>query len=273
MGNKELKYLELKAKEHRKRILSMIVPVRASHIGSSFSIIDILLYLYLKVMRINPKNPNMASRDRFILSKGWGATALYSILAEMGFFKKSLLETYLQNGSELIGTITRNGIPGIEATTGSAGHGLPIAVGMALAGKLQKKSFHVYVVLGDGECGEGSIWEAAMQAGQYKLDNLTVIVDYNKLQGFGKVKDIIDLEPFTKKWEAFRWSVKEISGHNFKEISKAFSLLPFEKGKPSAIIAHTIKGKGVSIFENGVEWHYRTPNKDEVVIANKELSE
>ncbi|HUD09796.1 MAG TPA: transketolase [Patescibacteria group bacterium] len=273
MDYEELKQLKLRVKKHRRTILSMIVPVRASHIGSSLSIIDVIFYLYSKVLHVNPKNPNLANRDRFILSKGWGASALYSVLAEKGFFKKSLLKTYLHDGSKLNGTTTRNGTPGIEATTGSAGHGLPIGVGMALAGKLQKKSFRVFVVLGDGECAEGSVWEAALQAGQYKLDNLIVIVDYNKLQGFGRVKDILDFEPFAKKWEAFKWSVKEINGHDFNEIAKVFSRLPFEENKPSVIIANTIKGKGVSIFEDKGEWHYKTPNLEEVAIALRELSE
>jgi len=265
------KKLELEARHLRRVVLSMIIKAHASHIASSYSIIEILVYLYEKVLRIDPSKPTASNRDRFILSKGWGISALYAILAEKKFFSKKLLDEYCQDGTRMIGISTRNGIPGIEATTGSMGHGLPIGVGMALAGKIQKRNYRVFVVVSDGECDEGSTWEAILQAGHHKLDNLVVILDYNKWQSFGKVSNILDLEPFGKKWEAFKWSVTEIDGHSFSDLEKVFSKIPFEKNKPSVIIAHTIKGKGVSVLENRNEWHYRTPTQGEIVIAKKEL--
>lgn len=260
-----------KAKRLRKTVLEMIVRSRASHIASSYSIADLLVYLYEKVLKINGKDPLNPNRDRFLLSKGWGVSALYAVLADKGFFKKDLLKTYCKDGSKLIGIATRNGIPGIEATTGSMGHGLPLGVGMAIAGRLQKKKYRVFVLMSDGECDEGSTWEAALQAGHHKLDNLIAIIDYNKWQSFGRVKDILDLEPLKEKWEAFKWGVKEIDGHDFSDMRKAFLRIPFAKDKPSLIIAHTTKGKGVSVLENRNEWHYRTPTEIEIEIARNEL--
>lgn len=270
--NYPVKELVTQAKEIRQTILSMIVAAHASHIGSSYSIVELLVFLYNKVLKIDPKKPLDPNRDRFILSKGWAVSALYAILAKKGFFKKELLNTYCINGSKLVGTATRNGIPGIEATTGSIGHGLPIGVGMALAGKLQQKNYRVFVLIGDGECNEGSTWEAILQAGQYKLDNLIVIVDYNKWQAYGRIKDVLNLEPFAKKWKSFHWSVKIINGHNFNEISRVCLSIPFEKNQPNVIIAHTIKGRGVSALEDKNEWHYRTPTDEIIKIAEKELN-
>lgn len=266
------KKLIAEAKNIRKSILEMIVSARASHIASSYSITEILVYLYWEILRINPKNPLDPKRDRFILSKGWGVSALYAILASKGFFQKELLEQYCKNGSKMIGIATRNGIPGIEATTGSMGHGLPLGVGMAMAAKMQKRNSRIFVLISDGECDEGSTWEAVLQASHHKLDNLVVIIDYNKWQSFGRVKDILDLEPLAQKWESFNWAVRKIDGHNFDDLRKALSKIPFSKNKPSLIIANTIKGKGVSILENRNEWHYRTPTDLEIEIANKELS-
>ena len=268
-----IKDLENNAKDVRRTILSMIVAAHASHIASSYSIVELLVYLYGEVLRINPKIPDAPERDRFILSKGWGISALYVILAKKGFFKHELLKTYCQDGSKMIGIATRNGIPGIEATTGSMGHGLPIGVGMAMAGKLQKRKYRVFVIISEGECDEGSTWEAILQAGHHRLDNLIVIIDYNKWQSFGRIKDILDLEPFVKKWQAFKWSVKEVNGHNFNELHKIFSKIPFEKNKPSVVIAHTLKGKGVSVLEDKNEWHYQTPTDEEIKIARQELKE
>lgn len=272
MTNTELQELISKSLEVRKMILNMIVDAHASHIGSSYSAVDLLVYLYEKVLKIDPNNPTDPNRDRFILSKGWGVSALYSILALKGFFEKDLLKTYCKDGSRFIGISTRNGIPGIEATTGSMGHGLPIGIGMALANRIQKKRSRVFVMLSDGECDEGSTWESILQAGHYKLDNLTVIVDYNKWQSFGRVAEILDLEPFCDKWNSFKWSCKEVNGHDFIDINKAFNNLPFEKGKPSVINAHTVKGKGVTAFENKNEWHYKTPTQKEIETAKKELN-
>ncbi len=272
MDKNELKELTSLARNVRKTILHMIVDAHASHIASAYSIIELLIYLYENVLNFDHKDPLALHRDLFILSKGWGISALYAILAEKGFFGKNLLNTYCKDGSKFIGSATRNGIPGIEATTGSMGHGLPIGVGMALAAKLQRRSSRIFVLISDGECDEGSTWEAILQAGHHKLDNLIVIVDYNKWQSFGKIKNILDLEPLKKKWEAFQWIAKEIDGHDFVQISKVFSRLPIKKGKPSVIIAHTIKGKGVSVLENKNEWHYKTPTEREIEIAEKELS-
>jgi transketolase len=264
--------LKLKANNLRKVILSMIVNARASHIGSAYSVLDILIYLYDRVLKIDPTNPLENNRDRFILSKGWGVAALYSVLAEKGFFDKKLLLEYCKDGSKMIGIATKNGIPGIEATTGSMGHGLPIGIGMALAGKIQKQDYRVFVVISDGECDEGSTWEAILQAGHYQLDNLVVIVDYNKWQSFGRTTDVLDLEPMTTKWESFNWTVKETDGHDFAAMEKALSKIPFKKGKPSVLIAHTTKGKGVSVLENRNEWHYKTPSEAELLLAEEELS-
>jgi len=269
LNNFEL--LQKKAKEIRKQVFKMIVNAHASHIASSFSCIELLVYLYEKVLRINPKNPFALNRDRFILSKGWAVSSLYAILANKGFFAKSLLRTYCQNGSKFIGAATKNGISGVEASTGSAGHGIGIGVGLALAAKIKKKKYRIFVLTGDGECDTGSTWEAMLTAAHHKLDNLVVIVDYNKWQAFGKTNDVLNLEPFSKKWQAFNWSTKEINGHNFTDIHKALSKIPFEKNKPSAIIAHTIKGKGLSIIEDKNEWHYKTPTEKEIKIAQKEL--
>jgi transketolase len=260
------------ARDVRRMVLNMITDAHASHIASSYSIVELLVYIYEKVLHVNPHKPLDPDRDRFILSKGWGISALYTVLAKQEFFPKKWLATYCKDGSKMIGIATRNGVPGIEATTGSMGHGLPIGVGIALAGKLQKKRYRVFVLISDGECDEGSTWEAILQAGHHKLDNLVVIVDYNKWQSFGRIRDILDLEPLADKWRSFRWSVREIDGHDFNEIAHSFSKIPFIKGKPSVIIANTIKGKGVSVLENRNEWHYRTPTEHEIAIAKKELS-
>jgi len=272
MTNNKLSDLQKKAKEIRRTVLSMIVGAKASHIASSYSVVDLLVYLYDYVLRIDPKNPQDPDRDRFILSKGWGVSALYAILAKKGFFEQRLLEAYCRDGSKMIGISTRNGIPGIEATTGSMGHGLPIGVGMALAAKLKKQKNRIFVIISDGECDEGSTWEAILQAGHHKLENLVVIIDYNKWQSFGRIKDILDLEPFSRKWQAFKWAALEIDGHNFKKIDRAFSKIPLVKNKPTVIIAHTIKGKGVSVLQDRNEWHYRTPTEKEIKIAKEELS-
>ncbi len=271
MKKYQIEILKKEATNIRKRILSMIVAAHASHIASSYSIVDILVYLYTSHLKVFPKNPWNDNRDRFILSKGWGISALYAVLAKKGFFDKKLLSEYCRDGSRMIGIATRNGIPGIEATTGSMGHGLPIGVGMALSAKLTNKKHKIFVAISDGECDEGSTWEAILLAGHHKLSNLTVIVDYNKWQSFGGIKDVLALEPLIKKWQSFNWSAKEIDGHNFAEIDKAVAQLPFEKNKPSVIIAHTIKGKGVSVLEDRNEWHYRTPTDKEIKIAEEEL--
>lgn len=258
------------SKEIRKQIFSIIVSANASHIASSYSIVEILVYLYEKVLKINPKKLTDENRDRFILSKGWGISALYSILCRKGFFDKRLLETYCQNGSKMIGIATKNGVPGIEATTGSMGHGLPIAVGMAKALKLKNSNAKVYVIISDGELDEGSTWEGILLAAHHKLDNLTVIVDYNKWQSFGRTNEVLNLEPLADKWKAFNWNVRVIDGHSFPQIHKAFESLKLVKKQPKIIIAHTIKGKGLSIIENNNDYHYKTPHEIELKIAHQE---
>jgi len=243
----------------------------SAHIGSNFSMADLLAVLYGEVLKINPIDPNWEERDRFILSKGHACAGLYAALAEKGFFSVSELETFCQDGSKLCGHISHIGVSGVEVSSGSLGHGLPIAVGMAYAAKLMKKLHRVYVILSDGECDEGSNWEAILFAPHHKLDNLVVIVDYNKIQSLASVAETLNLEPFVKKWESFGWRVTEINGHDHSQIKEAFSKIPLEKDVPSCIIAHTIKGKGVSFMENSVLWHYRTAQGEEYEAAKKEL--
>ena len=269
MNVQSLKLLEATAKEIRKLVITMIVKAHASHIGSSYSVIEIVVYLYEKVLKIDPKKPLDSNRDRFILSKGWAVSTQYAMLAQKGFFSKKLLEEYCNDGSKLLGGSTRNGVPGVEATTTSMGHGLPLGVGMALGAKLSKKNYRVYVVISDGECDEGSTWEAFLIAAHHKLDNLTVIIDYNKWQSFGRIKDVLNLEPLGKKLEAFNWHVQEIDGHDFNDLEKAFSSKSLAKDKPNLIIAHTTKGKGLSTIEDKNEWHYQTPREKEQAEAKE----
>ena len=273
LSKKTLTQLEARALSIRRTVLSMIVSAHASHIGPSYSIVEFLVYLYEKVLRIVPQNPQDPNRDRFILSKGWGISALYAILAEKGFIKKSLLESYCKDGSKLIGIATYNGTPGIEASTGSIGHGLPLGVGMAMSLKLKAKSLknpHIFVLMGDGECDEGTTWESALIAAHHQLNNLVVIIDYNKWQSFGRTNDVLNLEPLGLKWKSFGWHVYEIDGHDFQQIADAFSIVSKEKTRPSVIIAHTIKGKGLSIIEDKNDFHYRTPDQDELAVAKTE---
>jgi transketolase len=254
----------------RKQIINMIVKATASHIGSSYSIVELLVYLYEKVLQIDPKSPSGIHQDKFILSKGWGVSALYSILAYKGFFDKKLLETYCENGSKMIGMATRNDIPGVEASTGSIGHGLPIGAGIAMAMKMNNSNKRVYVLMGDGGCDEGVIWETALIAAHHHLNNLIGIIDYNKWQSFGRISGVLGLEPLKQKWEAFNWNVIEIDGHNFQEIEDAIQFSHESKVKPTMIIAHTVKGKGLSIIEDKNEYHYRTPREAELAVAQKE---
>ncbi len=255
----------------RKDILLMHNRAKASHIGSSFSCIEILVALYFKILKINPNiiyNPN---RDRFIISKGHAASALYTTLAHRGFFNKTVLNTYCMDGTFLPGHSTRNCVPGVEVSTGSLGHGLPIGAGLALAGKHDKLKYRVFVLISDGECDEGTIWESALFASHYKLDNLIVIIDYNKIQALGRTNEILNLEPFEDKWKSFGWTVKKIDGHNIPGIIKTLETLPFKKGKPNVVIAHTIKGKGVSFMEDKLTWHYKSPDNEELKTAINEL--
>lgn len=260
------------AREIRISILKMISNSNSSHIGTAYSVVEILTTLYFSILRIRTNNPDWDGRDRFILSKGHGAAANYAVLAHRGFFRKQLLKGYAQAGGKLHGHSTFGKVPGIEVSTGSLGHGLPIGLGMAIAAKREQKTHRVFVVMGDGDCQEGSNWEAIMAAGNYGLDNLVVIVDYNKMQGLGKTFEIMDLEPFAQKWQAFKWVVHEVDGHNTKKLNQMLQSVPFVKGKPSVLIAHTIKGKGVSYMEHNIAWHYRTPLGDDYKQALKELN-
>jgi transketolase len=259
------------ARRIRKHSVLMTSQANAPHIASSLSVADILAVLYGKILRYNVKRPDWPGRDRFILSKGHGCAALYAVLAECGFFPMEWLETYCQDGGLLPGHATHKCAPGIEVSTGSLGHGLPIGIGMALAAKRDGKSQRVFVVLSDGECDEGSNWEGVLFAPHHKLDNLVVIVDYNKIQSLGYVKDVLDLHPLAEKWRAFGWSTRELDGHDLVALENALSATPFERDRPSCIIAHTVKGKGVSFMENKLQYHYTPPRGDELSRALAEL--
>lgn len=235
--------------------------------------IDLLVVLYEKVLRVRPDELDWPERDRFLLSKGHACAGLYAVLARRGFFPLDWLNDFYGDNARLPGHATHAGIPGIEVSTGSLGHGLAIACGMALAGKSDNKSYRVFALLSDGECDEGSTWEAALFAPHHRLDNLVVIVDYNKIQSLGTVKEVLDLEPLAKKWESFGWAVREINGHDFGEIEPALVNVPFESGKPACVIAHTVKGKGVDFMEDKLLWHYRALNDEEFHSALTQLGE
>ena len=257
----------------RKHCVTMTHRANASHIGSCLSMADLLAVLYGKVLRVVPEHPSWPERDRFILSKGHGCAALYAVLAERGFFPLGWLDTFYENGSLLAGHATHKNVPGVEVSTGSLGHGLPLATGMALAAKRDGLSHRVFCLLSDGECDEGSTWEPILFAPHHKLSNLVAIVDYNKIQSLETVKEVIDLDPLADKWRAFGWAVREIDGHNFAEIQKALEEVPYELNQPSCIVAHTVKGKGVSFMENKLLWHYRAPLGAEFDAALAELEQ
>lgn len=261
------------ARRIRIQATHMVHRAKSSHLGSGLSMADLLAVLYARILRVNPGRPDWPDRDRFILSKGHACAPLYAILAERGFFPLEWLDRFYQDGAPLAGHATHVNVPGIEVSTGSLGHGLPIACGMALAAKRDHKDYRVFTLLSDGECDEGSNWEAILFAPHHALDNLVVIVDYNKIQSLGTVKDVLGLEPFVAKWQTFGWSVQEIDGHNLPAIESALSTVPLEKGKPNCIIAHTIKGKGVSFMEDQLLWHYRSPDTAEFAKALNELGE
>lgn len=253
----------------RERVLNLIYKTRSPHIGPSFSIVEILVALYFKQMNTSADHPLNPDRDRFILSKGHSCAALYAVLAEKGFMSKNDLDNFAVNGGILEQHPNIDLMKGIEVSTGSLGHGLPIGAGMALAGKVDNKQYKIYVLLSDGELNEGSVWEAIMFAGHHKLNNLVAFVDYNKIQALGCTKDIIDLEPLGEKWKCFGWNVQEVDGHSFEQIFDAVSQLSHEK--PNIIILHTLKGKGVSFMENQLLWHYRAPDENEYALALKEI--
>ena len=268
---KDVRDLSALAAKIRRHSVVMTHNARASHVGTSLSMVELLAVLYGKVLRVDPRQPDWPERDRFVLSKGHGCAAYYAVLAEVGFFPLEWLDTFYQNGSRLAGHATHTHVPGIEISTGSLGHGLSVATGMALAGKRDAQPWRVFCLLSDGECDEGSNWEPILFAPQHRLDNLIAIVDYNKIQSLGTVKEVMDLEPFADKWRAFGWAVREIDGHDLREIEETLTRIPFEPGRPSCVIAHTVKGKGVSFMENKLLWHYRTPQGEEYEAALAEL--
>ena len=252
----------------RKNVIQMTHDGNSSHIGSCLSIVDILSVLYFNFLKTFPKDPTNKDRDWFILSKGHAGAAIYATLSGMGYFEKSFLKQHYQNGSIMSGHVSHKSIPGVEFSTGSLGHGLPVACGVAHGFKIDKKNNKVVCLLSDGECDEGSNWESILYAGHFCLDNLIVIVDYNKIQSLDSTENTMALEPFADKWKSFKWNVIECDGHNHEEI---LSALNSEVKLPKVIIAHTTKGKGVSFMENQVLWHYRSPQGDEFESAIDEV--
>ena len=267
----DINYLEEKAKEIRKGIIEAVYSGKSGHPGGSLSIADIMTVLYFKELNINPENPKDKNRDRLVLSKGHCAPALYSALANRGYFEVEELKSLRKIESRLQGHPDMNKIPGVDMTTGSLGQGLSAANGMAIAGKLDNKDYRVYCILGDGEIEEGQIWEAAMTSSKYKLDNLCVIVDNNNLQIDGTIEEVMSSYPIDEKFKSFGFQVINIDGHNIQEIIDAFDVAKNVKDKPTCIIAKTIKGKGVSFMENQVGWHGKAPNEEEYIQAMEEL--
>ena len=263
--------LDQKALAIKKEIVTLAVHAGEGHCAPGLSMADIVTVLYFYQMKHDPKNPNLPDRDRFILSKGHGCLGQYCTLYHAGYFDLEKLQTFLEPNSGLGGHPTHGTCPGIEVSSGSLGHGFSMAVGMAMAAKMDKKTYNIYSLIGDGENNEGMVWEAALCAAQQKLDNLVLIVDRNGFQCDGFSKDILDLEPLDKKWESFGWSVKNCDGHDIASLIDVFDQVPFEVGKPSVIIAKTVKGKGVSFMENSAVWHYRAPKGEEIEQALSEL--
>lgn len=268
----KIKELEAVARKLRQHIISMTCQAGSGHPGGSLSAADIIAVLYFYKLRHRPKDPGWVNRDRFVMSKGHAAPVLYAALAEAGYFPVNYLKNLRRIGSSLQGHVDMLMLPGIEMSTGSLGQGLSTANGMALAGKMDKKSYRVYALLGDGECQEGQVWEAAMTAGHHKLDNLTVMVDHNKYQIDGKVEEIKGLQPFADKWKAFRFNVLTCDGHNIKSIIQALEKAEKVKGRPSVIIAETVKGKGISFMEEKpLDYHGKAPTPQEEQKALAEL--
>lgn len=265
-----IKELKQRSIEYRKRILKYILKANAGHTGGSLSCTDILNVLYNQVLNVSPQNFSSPDRDRYIQSKGHCVEALFVVLADKGFFPEDDLNTLCQYQSHYIGHPTKK-VKGVEQNTGALGHGLPISVGTALAAKMDKKDFRVYTLLGDGELPEGSNWEAALSASHYKLDNLCAIVDKNSLQITAPTAEVCNTDPLDKKFESFGWMVREVDGNDIDALLAVFNQLPFEKGKPSVIIAHTVKGKGVSFMENNLKWHHGVPSKEQYEQAMQEL--
>lgn len=258
------------ARQIRISALQMVARAKASHIGGALSMADLLAVLYGGVLNVRPGEPDWEGRDRFILSKGHSCVGLYATLALSGFFPEEDLESYAGDGSQLMAHVSHE-VRGVEFSTGSLGHGLPFGCGKALAGKCKGTPWRTFVMLSDGEMDEGSNWEALLFAPQHGLDNLVAIIDYNKIQSLGSVEEVLDLHPLAEKLRAFRWAVEEIDGHDHEQIRKALSAVPWVPGRPSCLIAHTIKGKGVDFMENHLRWHYSSPKPDELERALEQL--
>jgi len=263
--------LRKRARAVRRRVVAMSAAARAPHVASALSCVDILVALYCNVARVSPAAVESPDRDRIILSKGHASAALYACLAECGFIDPACLDSYAADGSMLAEHPSRCMPPGVEVTTGSLGHGLGLGIGLAKAARLQGRDYRVFVVMSDGECNEGSVWEAALWAPRQGLDNLVAIVDFNKLQATGRSCEITQLAPLAQKWQAFGWDAHEIDGHDFAALVGA--LTAASDGRPRAVIAHTVKGKGVSFMEDDLEWHYRPPTPDDVRRAADELGD
>nr|WP_319005165.1 transketolase [Niallia circulans] len=267
----DIKKLERKAAEIRMSVIDMVYEAGTGHTGSSLSNTDILTVLFYGVMKNDPENPKWEERDRYIQSKGHAVESYWAVLADKGYFPKEELKTFSKFNTRLIGH-PNNKVPGVEMNTGALGHGLSISVGMALAAKMDNKAYRVFTLMGDGELAEGSVWEAAMAASQYKLDNLVGIVDRNRLQITGSTDDVMSNEPLDKKWESFGWDVIEVDGNDIAELVQVFNAVPKTVGKPTIILANTIKGKGISFAENVAGWHHHVPSQEEYKLAMKELS-
>jgi len=264
--------LEDRARLLRARIIENSHKTGTPHLGSCLSCVDLLVAVYFAVLRVDPRAPRLATRDRFILSKGHGAPALFQVLAMRGFYPESMLDEYGKDGSVFAEhPPTPEHLAGIEAATGSLGHGLPLGLGMALAGRIQGNDYSVYALLSDGECNEGSVWESALLAAAQRVANLCVIVDFNKWQATGHSQEVMELNPLVDKWRAFGWNAREIDGHDIQTIIDALASRPASDSRPTAIIAHTVKGKGVSFMEDDNNWHYRIPTEAEVARSKEEL--
>lgn len=263
--------LKKRAIETRVDLIKMIYNANAGHTGGSLSSVDIIVSLYYGIMNLDSRNPKWENRDRFVLSKGHSVEAYYTVLANMDFFPKEDISAYLKYGSRLIGH-PNVAVPGVEMNTGALGHGLSAGIGMALAGKMDGRNYRVYVLMGDGEQAEGSVWEAAMAGANYKLDNLIGIIDRNRLQITGNTENVMKLEDLKEKWIAFGWEVVETDGHDMEQLVETLSKLPVVDGKPHLVIANTIKGKGVSFMENVAKWHHGVPSKEQMEKALEELS-
>jgi transketolase len=268
----EIRRLRLQAEQIRKRLVEIVYTARAGHIGGSLSSVEVETALYFHVMNIDPSNPQDPDRDCFILSKGHSVEAYYAVLAAKGFIPQELLNTYGQFGSKLAGHPTKK-VPGIELNSGALGHGLSVGVGMALAAKMDDKTFRTYVLMGDGEQGEGSIYEAAMSASHYKLDNLVAIIDRNTLQISGSTEHVMTLEPMQQRWEAFGWEVLDAEGNNMESLVSVFDSIDYENEKPKLIVSHSIKGCGISFMENAVKWHHGVPSPEQYEQALAEINQ